>query len=46
MDKLINSMDNDDHVIDVLLDFSKASDTVDHLIVLNKLHYYGIRGSA
>ena len=46
MDKLIKSMDNGDHVIGVFLDFSKAFDTVDHLILLNKLHHYGIRGSA
>ena len=38
-------MDNGDHVIGVFLDFSKAFDTIDHLIIL-KLHHYGIRGSA
>ena len=46
MDKLIKSMDNGDHVIGVFLDFSKAFDTVDHLIISNKLHHYRIRGSA
>ena len=46
MNKLIKSMDNGDHVIGVFLDFSKAFDTVDHLILLNKLHHHGIRGSA
>ena len=46
MDKIIKSMDNGDHVTGVFLDFSKAFDTVDHLILLNKLHHYGIRGSA
>ena len=46
MDKLINSIENGDHVIGVYLDFSKAFDTVDHNILLNKLNHYGIRGAA
>ena len=46
MDKVIKSIENGDHVIGVFLDFSKAFDTVDHSILLNKLHHYGIRGSA
>ena len=45
MDKLINSIENGDHVIGVYLDFSKAFDTVDHNILLNKLNHYGIRGA-
>ena len=37
MDTLIKSLDNGDYVIGVFLDFSKAFDTVDHAILLQKM---------
>ena len=46
MDKLIKSLDNGDYVIGVFLDFSKAFDTVDHDILLQKLEFYVIHGRA
>ena len=46
VDKISEALDNGDYVIGVFLDFSKASDTVDHDILLRKLEKYGIRGTA
>ena len=46
MDKVIESLDNGEYVVGIFLDFSKAFDTVDHCILLKKLDFYGVRGSA
>ena len=46
MDKTIESLDNGQYVVGIFLDFSKAFDTVDHCILLKKLDFYGVRGSA
>ena len=46
VDKIIKCLEDGEHVIGVFLDFSKAFDTVDHAILLKKLHHYGIRDNA
>ena len=46
LDKITAALENGDIVLGVFLDFSKAFDTVDHQILLNKMYKYGIRGIA
>ena len=41
-----NSLDNKKFGCGIFLDLQKAFDTVNHQILLNKLHHYGIRGPA
>ena len=44
--KITKSLENGEFVVGVFLDFSDDFDTVNHDILLTKLHHYGIRGSA
>ena len=44
VDKVINSIDKGKYCMGLFLDASKAFDTVDHTILLDKLDKYGIRG--
>ena len=44
MDHLTEALERGEAVIGLFLDFSKAFGTVDHEILLIKLHHYGIRG--
>ena len=43
--KITQILKNGNTVIGVFLDFSKAFDTVHHLILLQKLYRYGVRDS-
>ena len=46
MDNITKSLENYGFVVSSFLDFSKAFDTVNHDILLTKLHHYMIRGTA
>ena len=45
LDTIISNLDKGNFSAAIFLDFSKAFDTVNHHILLNKLDHYGIRGS-
>ena len=44
VDKTMNAIDKQQVPLAILMDFSKAFDTLDHKILLDKLKYYGIQG--
>ena len=44
--KVADNLDNKLHTVGIFLDLSKAFDTINHNILLNKLSSYGIRGLA
>ena len=46
LESITSALDNLEFSICVLIDFRKAFDTVGHSILLDKLHHYGIRGTA
>ena len=43
VDRITEALDNGDYVVGVFRDFSKAFDTVDHAILLDKMFIYGVR---
>ena len=46
IDQISQEMENNNYSIGVFIDLSKAFDTIDHKILLEKLNIYGIRGVA
>jgi retron-type reverse transcriptase len=46
LDKIIEALDSGRVAIGIFIDFSKAFDTVNHSILLDKMEHYGIRGTA
>ena len=43
---ITSSFEKGEYTLGVFIDLSKAFDTIDHQILINKLHYYGIDGTA
>ena len=41
---IFSAIDNKNSVLSVFIDFAKAFDTINHKVLLSKMHHYGIRG--
>lgn len=46
VDSILAALENKEACCGVMLDLSKAFDSIDHQILLKKLEYYGVRGTA
>ena len=45
IDQVSNALGNNNLVLEIFIDLSKAFDTADHKIVLEKLSMYGVKGN-
>jgi hypothetical protein len=45
INEIQNSLKSKNHVLGIFIDLSKAFDTIDHDILLEKLRHYGVRGT-
>lgn len=46
LEEISKSVDKSEYATGVFLDLSKAFDTIDHSLLLNKMERYGVRGIA
>ena len=45
IDRIITQLDKYEIPINIYLDLSKAFNTIDHIILIDKLKYYGVHGT-
>ena len=43
--KINQAIDNKEYALTIFIDLTKAFDVIDHYLLLQKLHFYGIRGT-